>query len=188
MSGFGVAWGWSSGVGMRSLIVIAMACVAMTVCLPASPSEAASPSPTDQSATTSPGRPGTAQIGTKCLVFFIYVYSASKCAVKNRPGCFVGHAGGLSLDGFGFSDGHLFIRQANIYEATERFNVNFAVAYTNFNFLDSDSRLLGHFHGGGFPDLNVGIHGGVGNWRGMGDECALPPDLAHVPPGIRRVK
>ena len=182
---------------VRSWLVVAMACVAVVVFLapsagaasltPGTTTTSPRPKPTPASG---PSRPGTKQIGADCQFFFVFVYSNQFCKVPSRPdvGCFFGEAGGLSLFGFGHSFGHLYITRPEIFEATARMQTNVAVSYTNVNFLDVDSRTLGHFHGGGFPDLNIGIHGGVGRWRYQSSICADKAAALRVPAGIRRVK
>ena len=77
---------------------------------------------------------------------------------------FGGNAGGLGSLGGGALMGDVYMDDLDkLYKNTVSFEYNATPVYTNVNFFDSDSNLLGHFQAGAVSVCS-GIGDGTGSW------------------------
>ena len=77
---------------------------------------------------------------------------------------FTGNGGGLMTPGAGGFWGDLYTNDLpKLLHDTVSYEVNATGVYTNINFFDSSSHLLGHLQAGAVSTV-TGIGGGTGSW------------------------
>ncbi|GAA3596672.1 hypothetical protein GCM10022198_20770 [Klugiella xanthotipulae] len=154
----------------RLLAGVAGLSLALGCALATTPAQAAEPIP-DTTGQSAPAAPASdhptkeASIPAAGSIVGGLVYTRVQVDAKDgSKKSFVGNGGGLFTPGAGAVIGTLYTDDlARLYADTVSFQVNAAAAYTNVNFFDADSHLLGHLQAGSLSTV-VGIGGGTGSW------------------------
>ncbi len=117
-------------------------------------SDSASPT-----ATASASYPASGYITS--AVFYTHLQVDAKDGSGKK---FVGDGGGLFTPGAGALIGDIYTDDlARLYSSTVSFEVNATPVYTNINFFDANSNLLGSLHTGSVSTV-AGVGGGTGSW------------------------
>jgi hypothetical protein len=105
----------------------------------------------------------TAKYPAQGQIASLVFYSQVTCQITGHKS-FVGHSGGLVSPGGGGTWGDLYTDDLErLYRDTVSFSYIVAAVYFTIEFWDGNSKLLGHFQGGGVG-TSVGTGGGTGKW------------------------